>query len=122
MEDEHYVRLIGAWSANDADDFNIYNDRLKTPINSENAEYIKQRIRARINRASVLLCIIGSTTHTSGWVSWEIDFTKSQGKGLVGVELSAHNRRPDGLLSSNCFLVPFKEDQIKMAIELAATM
>jgi hypothetical protein len=83
-EDVDYANLMAAWSANENDDFQMYNERLKVAVDSENAEYIKRRLRPKIDRSSVLLCIIGAGTSGSEWVNWEISYAKWQ-RGLVGV-------------------------------------
>jgi hypothetical protein len=67
FEDLNYANLMDAWSTNENNDFAVYNERLRTPVNSQQADYVKTRIAQRIDRASVLVCLIGSTTARSGW-------------------------------------------------------
>jgi MTH538 TIR-like domain (DUF1863) len=93
-EDMKHANLIDAWGANENHDFNVYNERLRIPINSTQAEYVKRLLRERIERASVVVCLIGATTSLSSWVNWELAHGKSKGKGLVGVLLAPHNRKP----------------------------
>ena len=99
VEDRHYASLMDAWAANENNEFDFYDERLKVAIGSHDAEYVKSRLRPKIDRASVLMCLIGDTTSQSAWVNWEIEYAKRQGKGLVGVELGGKMPRPSQSLS-----------------------
>ena len=121
VEDRHYASLMDAWSANDNDDFDMYDERLKVAVDSSNADYVKSKIHPKISRASVLVCLIGKTAYKSGWVKWEIDYAKKEGKGLVGVRLNGGNRRPPSLDDSGAVFVAYEKVEIQRAIEWAAT-
>lgn len=121
VEDRHYAGLMDAWSANDNDDFDMYDERLKVAVDSNNADYVKTKIRPKISRATVLVCLIGRTTYQSEWVTWEIDYAKKEGKGLVGVRLRGGNRIPASIDDSGAVFVAYKEREIQKAIEWAAT-
>ena len=120
-EDRHYADLMDAWAANENNDFDIYDERLKAAINSTRADYIKGLLREKIDRASVLVCIIGPTTSGSSWVKWEGTYAIEQGKGLVGVKTKPDYTPPSPLVGSGAVFVPFKQDQIERAIGAAAT-
>lgn len=115
-EDRRYADLIDAWAANDNDDFNLYNERLRVAVNSAQAEYIKSRLRPKIDRASVLLCIIGSGTAASDWVNWEIAYAKQKGRTLVGVLIAPQNSRPREIQNAGATFVPYEKDAILRAI------
>jgi hypothetical protein len=121
MENLNHANLIDAWSVNENNEFGLYNERLKIAVNSTQAEYIKSRIRPKIDRASVLLCLIGATTYKSSWVSWEITYAKSKGKGLVGVMLQPKNAKPFAIMNTGAVFVPYARDEIAKAINWAAT-
>ena len=120
-EDLHYASLMDAWCANDNDEFDMYNERLKVAVNSRDADYIKQRIRPKINRASVLMCLIGGATSKSDWVNWEIATAKQKSSGLVGVELKSGNAHPTEINDAGAVFVPYQKEQILKAIAWAAT-
>lgn len=120
-EDLHYANLIDAWCANDNDDFDMYNERLKVVVNSRDADYIKQRIRPKLSRASVLMCLLGSSTFKSAWVNWEVAAAIQTNKGVVGVELKPGNAHPTGIKNIGAVFVPYEKDQIVKAIDWAAT-
>lgn len=120
-EDLHYANLMDAWCANDNNDFAMYNERVKVAVNSRDADYIKTKISPKIQRSSVLLCLIGSGTSGSGWVNWEIDAAKGMGKGLVGVQLASGNRRPASINNAGAVFVLYLQAEILKAIRWAAT-
>ena len=66
------------------DDYSV-----KEPINSENALYIKQEIREKITKSSIVLCLIGHSTHKSSWVEWELETGYELDKCLIGVRLNS---------------------------------
>jgi len=72
---------------------------LQVPFASENAEYIKQGIHARIEQSSVTLVIVSETTYESEWVNWEIRETLRLGKGVVVVNTTNNPsiRMPDAV-------------------------
>jgi hypothetical protein len=83
MEDKKKVdglRLL-AWAKNV--DLEFYDESVRTAYKSENATYIKSRIREKIARASVTLCLIGPNTHESEWVNWELLESKNQGSKII---------------------------------------
>lgn len=53
--------------------------------NAENKEYIKSLLRPLIKEAGTFICLIGSKTHDSEWVDWEIREAERQGKPIIGV-------------------------------------
>jgi hypothetical protein len=115
-EDVHYARLLEAWAANENHDFALYSERLRVAVNSARGTYIRQQLRPRIARASVLLCLIGEGTWSSRWVKWEIETAKAEGKGLVGVKLKSASRVPVALRDCGGLFVPFKQAEIERAI------
>jgi hypothetical protein len=121
MENLNHANLIDAWSANENDDFEMYNERLRVAVNSTQADYVKSRIRPRIDRASVLLCLIGATTYKSSWVDWEITYAKSKSKGLVGMMLQPQNTKPSAIVNAGAVFVPYDQDEIAKAVDWAAT-
>ena len=70
------------------DSFEFYNHKLDYRINSTDVNYIQRVIRENyIRPASVTVVLIGLNTAQSSWVQWEIQESKNQGKGLLGIRL-----------------------------------
>lgn len=55
------------------------------PVNSENAEYIKSRLREKIKGADIVLGIAGIYASHSEWIEWELDFALKKEIPIVGV-------------------------------------
>ncbi len=102
-------------------EIDFYETSLKVPINSEDGSYLKQALRQKIGRASVLVCLIGDATVGSGWVEWEILTARELGKGLCGVRLKeSRGRTPPALRDAGAPVAAWDMQQIVAAIECAA--
>ncbi|USF86396.1 TIR domain-containing protein [Candidatus Endoriftia persephonae] len=55
------------------------------PIDSENAEYIKTRLREKIRNANIVLGIAGIYASHSDWIEWELDTAIKNDIPIVGV-------------------------------------
>lgn len=55
------------------------------PINSENATYIKRRLRDKINDSNIVLALSGVYASHSDWMIWEMDTAIEKEIPIVGV-------------------------------------
>jgi hypothetical protein len=55
------------------------------PIDSDNAEYIKRRLREKIKNADIVLGIAGMYASYSDWMEWELDIAIKNDIPIVGV-------------------------------------
>jgi len=55
------------------------------PINSENASYIKQRLKQKIKNSDIVLGIAGMYASYSDWMEWELDTALDNDIPIVGV-------------------------------------
>ena len=85
-------------AANPAVDFELYDEGLVAPVNSDRGHYIRSRIRPLINRSHVLLCLIGNGTAWREWVEWEISTAYGLRKGICGVRLKGTRGRAPATL------------------------
>lgn len=60
-------------AANDKFDIESYDESLQVAIDSDNAKYIKSKIKEKIDRTSVTLCMVNALTHKSTWVNWKVE-------------------------------------------------
>jgi hypothetical protein len=67
--DKHYKNLLMAWEENDEFDFALSDHSADVSIQSTNTDATKRAISAKINSATYFLCIVGSKTSSSGWVT-----------------------------------------------------
>ncbi|HEY6252719.1 MAG TPA: TIR domain-containing protein [Candidatus Angelobacter sp.] len=76
-------------------EIDFHDGSLRDVINSTRGAYIRQEIRAIIQRASVVVCLIGNGTAWREWVEWELDTALELGKGICGIRLKdSHGRVP----------------------------
>lgn len=70
------------------DGVDFYNHKLDRRIQSPDVSYVTRVIRDDyIKPASVTVVLIGDRTAQSDWVRWEIEESKHQGKGILGIRL-----------------------------------
>lgn len=116
--DKHYKNLLLAWDENSEFDFGFSDQSADVSIQSTDAAAIKRAISAKINAATYFLCLVGSKTSKSSWVTWEIEKAKDLKKKLVAVKISSGNTTPSGLLNAGAsWAMSFTFDAIKKAIE-----
>lgn len=85
FEDEDEVNLLRGQAANDKTELEFDDFSLKEAIKSKNEDYIKQKIRERIDRVSVTAVYLTKDSAKSEWVEWEIAESLKRGKGVIGV-------------------------------------
>jgi len=116
--DKHYKNLLLAWDENSEFDFEFSDQSADVSIQSTDAAAIKRAISAKINAATYFLCLVGSKTSKSSWVTWEIEKAKDLKKKLVAVKVSSGNTTPSGLLNAGAsWAMSFTFAAIKKAIE-----
>ncbi|MCL6103645.1 MAG: TIR domain-containing protein [Bacteroidetes bacterium] len=55
------------------------------PINSENASYVKSRLKSKIVNSDVVLALAGIYASHSDWMIWELDTAVNNSIPIVGV-------------------------------------
>lgn len=58
---------------------------IDTPINSENATYVKQVLKRKISNSDIVLAIAGMYASYSDWIAWELETANSINIPIVGV-------------------------------------
>lgn len=86
-EDKEKVAGLRLLAANPNYDLEFYDESLRVAIESRDAEYVKRRIREKINRTSVTVCLISEDTHTSRWVDWELEESDEKGNAIIAMAL-----------------------------------
>ena len=83
-DDMDEVNLLRGQAKNDNNDIEFKDYSVKDSINSENADYIKQKITERIERSSTCVVYLSENTRNSDWVEWEVGRCIELGKQLIG--------------------------------------
>ena len=118
--DSNYKNLLVAWDKNKEFDFNFYDGSVTAAIDSNDADYIKRRIKEKIDASTHLLCIVGKHTSKSKWVDWEIRTAIALKKKLIGVKIEKENTSPQSLLGGEAtWALSFTFDSIKKAVDSA---
>lgn len=123
FEDKTLVEYLRGQAKNTNSDLDFIDMSLQVPFNSENAEYIKQGIRARINQSSVTVVMATDDTYKSDWVNWEISESLRLGKGVIVIDKRSNpnSKLPDAVAGNvNIKVVPWKHEEIMNAINNVA--
>lgn len=91
-EDLDHVRGLRLLKDNPDFDLEFYDESIKEPIDSRNADYIKRVIGEQISRASVTVCLISETTHQSKWVDWELEKSDEEEKTIIAMAIKGVER------------------------------
>lgn len=121
-EDAHYKRLLQAWDANPDFDFEFDSRGPNVAIDSTDAAVIKARLTTLMKSATHLLVLVGEKSHTSKWITWEIDRAKQSDVKLklAAVKLAKANSTPSGLLNvGTAWATSFERDRIIDALKQA---
>ncbi len=92
-EDKDHADGVRLLSANPRyQHLEFYDESVRVPINSHDAVYVKRRIREKINRTSVTVCLISERTHTSPWVDWELEESIRKGNTIIAMAVKGTER------------------------------
>jgi len=91
-EDLDHVRGLRLLKDNPDFDLEFYDESIKEPIDTRNADYIKRMIGEQISRASVTVCLISETTHQSKWVDWELEKSDEEQKTIIAMAIKEVKR------------------------------
>ena len=119
-EGSMYKNLLVGWSENSNLNFfdvKFEDTSIGISINSENANYIKRRIKEKIKESDKVICIIGENTHTSDWVNWEIETAKELNKPIVAIKINKFYTTPSRLYNKEVkWAYSFTYEAIKKAL------
>ncbi|HII05992.1 MAG TPA: hypothetical protein HA349_01345 [Methanotrichaceae archaeon] len=91
---------------------------LKVHFKNENAKYVRHCISKRIEASSMVVVLVGKTTHDCEWVDWEIRESLKMDKFLMALRLSddASPRMPNALREHRIKLLPWNRNEIQQII------
>ena len=95
---------------------------LLSPVDSENPDYIRAKIREQLDGTSVTVVLIGGSTADSEWVNFEIRESVARGNGVIGIRLKGHENAgiPPALVEDGGRILEWDPDKFADAIERAA--
>ena len=118
-KDENEVNLLRGQAKKENSNMKFNDRSLKDPVNSENEEYIKRRIRERIRHCSVTIVYVSNNTADSDWVDWEIRESIKMGKGVLAMHKgdASPKRLPKAINENNIDVLPWNQQLINNAIQ-----
>lgn len=121
-EDLRDVNLLRGQAKSGPSDIEFIDHSLKEAIDSKKADYIKQKIREKIERSSVTVCFLSNNTSQSRWVDWEIRESIKLGKGIVAMYKgdTPPKTLPSAIREHGVKPVPWNQKYITKAIDKAA--
>jgi hypothetical protein len=82
-EDRRQVDGLRLLAANPRFEIEFYDESVRTPFDSSDPAYIRRKIREKINRTSVTVCLLSPQTHESKWVNWELEESFDKGNTVI---------------------------------------
>jgi hypothetical protein len=82
-EDRNKVNGLRLLAANPDFEIEFYDESVRTPYDSNDPVYIRRQIRDKISRTSVTVCMVSELTHTSQWVTWELEESIEKGNAII---------------------------------------
>src|SRR4051794_22080851 len=82
-EDKPQVNGLRLLAANPAFDIEFYDESVRSPFDSNDPSYIRRKLREKINRTSVTVCLLSADTHKSQWVVWELEESIDKGNEII---------------------------------------
>tara|TARA_R110001592_G_scaffold16881_12_gene71704 strand:+ start:24635 stop:25138 length:504 start_codon:yes stop_codon:yes gene_type:complete len=122
-EDMAEINLFRGQAKNENTDFTFDDHSVKQAYNSSDADYIKRKIREKIDRCSVTAVYLSDKSANSEWVNWEIQESLKRGKGVIGVYKgdTPPSNVPVAFKENKCKAVQWTHENLKKAIEDAST-
>lgn len=88
----------------------------KTPINSENAAYVKTVLKTRILQSDIVLALAAVYATHSDWMIWELETAKANNIPIVGVIPRGQERISTEVYSRSIVDVKWNTESIVDAI------
>lgn len=109
FEDLAEVNLLRGQAKNENTEIEFNDRSVHEPYDSVRADYIRQRLRERINQSSTTIVYLSDHTPTSKWVDWEVRKSVELGKRVIGVYAgkSRPARVPAALTEHSVKIVPW---------------
>lgn len=109
------VNLLRGQEKSESNEVEFKDWSVKKPYDSQNAEYIKRKIRERIRQCSTTAVYISKNTYKSKWVNWEIKESIEMGKKVVGFYKGTNppSKLPKAITNNNIKCVQWTHENLK---------
>ncbi len=82
-EDRKQVNGLRLLAANDRFEVQVCDESVRTPYDSNDPAYIRRKIREKVRRTTITVCLLRALTRTSKWVSWELEESIDKGNEII---------------------------------------
>ena len=112
-----------AWKANTHIDFDFINCQLEAEVNSDDEQYVKRRLRERINMAGTFALLIGQDTRFKHrYVRWEVEVAIEKECRLIAINLDGYRSKnistcPAFIDNVGAMFVPFSPKIVNYALD-----
>jgi len=96
-----------------------YDGRVRHPVTSDDASGARETLQLAIDASDVFIVVVGPTTATSSWVTWEIERAQAAGKAIVVARDAEDDMLPAALESEPYVLTTWRAEDV-VATALAA--
>jgi hypothetical protein len=109
-EDLNNVNLLRGQAKSENSDIEFNDLSVKEPYDSDRADYIRLKIRERINQSSVTVVYLSADTSKSAWVKWEVEKSIELKKHVVATYSGDKLPHvPDFIRTGNVKVVPWSD-------------
>lgn len=116
FEDVDAVNLLRGQAKNENSDIEFNDRSVKEPFESQRGDYIRQKLRERINQCSTTVVYLSEDTANSRWVKWEVEKSIELGRLVIATHSGENTPSPlpDFIGKNEIKVVPWS----KLSIEL----
>jgi hypothetical protein len=116
FEDVDEVNLLRGQAKNENSEIDFNDRSVREPYDSDRADYIRQKLRERINQCSTMVVYLSDDTAQSPWVKWEVEKSIELGKKVIAVHAgdTAPGNIPDFIRANKVEVVPWSRLSSKL--------
>lgn len=92
VEDRDHANGVRLLAKNPNNELEFFDESVQEPFESTNAEYLRRKIKEKIDRTSVTVCLISADTHKSRWVDWELTTSDNKGNAIIAMAVKGVTR------------------------------
>jgi len=93
-------------------------DVSRKSIRSENEGYVRAALKRRIERADLVMCVLGNATGSRDWIEWELETALSLSVPVCGVRIpGTFGRVPMLLKKQNAHIADWSPSSIISVVE-----
>lgn len=117
--DQMKAKGLNLMTHNSNVDVDFTGRHLLDPVKSSDPDYIGKKIREQIDGSSATIVLIGSETADSDWVEKEIQWSRDDDKGIIGIRIDPNARIPNALVDAGAEILNWYKPEDVQAFNAA---